>query len=293
MTVHSVPERDLGQAYAHCQAVCRAYDKDRYAAALFAPAERRPHLFALYAFNAEISRVRETVSDPLPGEMRFQWWRDLLKGGVEREPDGNPVAAALLATMHDNLLPIDPFLQLIEARTFDLYDDPMPAWLDLEGYCGETSSALIRLSAIILAKGGDMGCADCCGHAGVAFALTGILRAFPWHSARGQVYVPDEHLKAHGAGRDDIVHGRATPQVLTALAGARERVREHMTETRLRIAKIPGHLAPAFLPVCLVDPCLKAMEAPGYDPFRTAVSISPVTRLWRMWSQSRCAARAG
>ena len=35
-----------------------------------------------------------------------------------------------------------PFVDLVDARVFDLYDDPMPSLNDLEGYCGETSSSL-------------------------------------------------------------------------------------------------------------------------------------------------------
>ena len=47
-------------AYAHCEALVRASDKDRFVASLFAPTGTRPHLFALYAFNLEIARVGES-----------------------------------------------------------------------------------------------------------------------------------------------------------------------------------------------------------------------------------------
>ena len=40
----------------HCTALVREGDRDRYLATLFAPAEHRGALFALYAFNVEISR---------------------------------------------------------------------------------------------------------------------------------------------------------------------------------------------------------------------------------------------
>ena len=46
---------ELTSAYAHCDAFVREHDKDRYIAALFAPADKRPHLNALYALSAEIS----------------------------------------------------------------------------------------------------------------------------------------------------------------------------------------------------------------------------------------------
>ena len=49
----------MEQAFAHCEALVRAADRDRFLATLFAKRERRGALFALYAFNVEIARVRE------------------------------------------------------------------------------------------------------------------------------------------------------------------------------------------------------------------------------------------
>ena len=68
---------------------------------------------------------------------------------------GNPVAAALLHTIKAHGLPRTAFDNYCEARIFDLYDDPMPSRNDLEGYCGETASALIQLASLILD-------AECC-----------------------------------------------------------------------------------------------------------------------------------
>src|SRR3990170_5172296 len=80
----------------HCAALVREADRDRYLATLFAPAEHRPALFALYAFNAEIARVRDVAREPLPSEVRLQWWRDVLNGERPEEAWANPISAALL-----------------------------------------------------------------------------------------------------------------------------------------------------------------------------------------------------
>ena len=70
----------MPDAFAHCEALVRAADRERFLTALFAPADRRNALFALYAFNIEIARVREAVREPLAGEIRLQWWSDALRG---------------------------------------------------------------------------------------------------------------------------------------------------------------------------------------------------------------------
>lgn len=56
----------------------RDTDRDRYLACLLAPADKQRSLAALYAFNAEIARIRDLVHEPIPGEIRMQWWRDLI-----------------------------------------------------------------------------------------------------------------------------------------------------------------------------------------------------------------------
>lgn len=59
-------------AFAACEATVRRFDPDRYFSALFAPADKRPLLFALYAFNHELARVGEVVREPMMGEIRLQ-----------------------------------------------------------------------------------------------------------------------------------------------------------------------------------------------------------------------------
>jgi 15-cis-phytoene synthase len=281
----------LAAAYETCTQLVREGDPDRYFSTLFAPARARPHLMALYAFNQDIAQVRERVSDPLPGEVRLQWWRDLLEGDARGDAQAHPVAAALLDTAERFYLPRQALTNLIDARIFDLYDDPMPDLMTLEGYCGETSSALIRLACLVLAGGKDVGGADAAGHAGVAYAITGLLRAFPWHAARGQLFVPTHMLSAHGATREDVITGRGGPGVIRALADLRQVARKHLERTRAVRSTISPEIAPAFLATALVEPYLKAMEMPGYNPFQTRVDLPNWKKLWVLWRQAKAAMR--
>lgn len=272
---------------AYCANLVRQQDPDRYFASLFAPAERRPHLFALYAFNAEVARVPGSVSEPIPGEIRLTWWREVLEGQRREEASAHPVASAIRQTIAENRLPVNGFTRLIDARIFDLYDDPIPTVGDLEGYAGDTSSALIRLASIILAKGKDPGAPDAAGHAGVAYAVTGLLRALPFQASRGQVFIPAEVMARHGARREDILHGRSTPHVVAAIREMRDLARRHLETARARKGTIRREIDPAFLPVALCDLYLKAMERRGFDPFRTSADIPQWRRLSALWLSAR------
>lgn len=269
------------------EAVVRDYDPDRFLAARFVPDPPRRYLDALHAFSIEIARVRETVSDPMPGEIRLQWWRDALTGAGRGDVARHPVARATIDTVTRHRLPVAALVNLIEARVFDLYDDPMPTLNDLEGYCGETASALIQLGAIVLMGGEDPGAAEVAGHAGVAYGLTGLLRALPVHARRGQVYLPLDVLARHGVRRDDVVAGSATPQLLAALTELRARARHHLDRTRALIGTVPKPARPAFLPVALVEPHLRLMDRPDYAPFRRIVELPAWRRSILLWQAAR------
>src|ERR1700744_2340654 len=144
----SAPETAKDSA-AFCADLVRTHDFTRYISTLFVPAEQRRALLALYAFNVEISRVREQVSQPLPGEMRLQWWTDMLAGAGHGGIEGNPVAAELMLAIRNWRLPVERLSRLVDEHQFDLYNDPMPTMAALEGYVGDTSSALFSLAARI------------------------------------------------------------------------------------------------------------------------------------------------
>jgi hypothetical protein len=165
----SEPEAVLIEdAFAHCERLVRAADRDRFLTTLFAPAKHRGAFAALYAFNLEIARVREVVQQPAAGEIRLQWWSDVLDGAGRGETAAHPVAAALLATIARYRLPPERLKALIEARRFDLYDEPMRTLDDLEAYGQSASAGPIALAAHILAGGTDIDALS--RHAGLAHA---------------------------------------------------------------------------------------------------------------------------
>jgi phytoene synthase len=273
--------------YAFCEGLLRREDKDRWLASLFVPSESRRHIHALYAFSLEIARVREVVSEPLLGEIRLQWWRDALKAINAAEAKANPVAAALRDTIARFDLPIAPLLELICGRGRDLYGEPMQSVEVLEVYTRATCANLFRLAALILDGKEAPASLDAALHAGIAYGVTGLIRALPWDCARGQVFVPAAILQAHGASRDDFVAGHASEGVLAALADLHARARAHLNIFYATLLGLPDKSRPAFLPVCLCEPYLRLMEKPGYDPFKTVVELPQWKRQWILWRTAR------
>jgi phytoene synthase len=268
--------------YRHCEALVRAADKDRYLATLFAPADIRGALFALYGFNAEIASVRERAREPMPGEIRLQWWRDVLNGERAGEAAANPVAAAFLDAIARFSLPKQCLLDLIEAHSFDLYDDPMPTLAALEGCVRQTSGAVFDLAARI--AGAPAG--DATERAGLASGISALLRLFALHASRRQLFVPLELLQG-GTTPEDVFAGQSSPSLNNALSLLRTRAHDSFEAFEALLPQVPAAAMPAFLPVALVPGYLAAMERPGYDPFRSDPSVPQWRRQWVLWRSAR------
>jgi phytoene synthase len=273
-----------------CEAHVREVDKDRFLATLFAPKHARGPLHALYAFDAELKQVRDRITSPLPGEVRLQWWRDVLTGTEPGDAAANPIAAGLLQTIARFSLPVPTLLDLIDAHTFDLYDEPMATLAQLENYATATSASIIRLAARILNDGREPGQEAAARHAGMACIIMFLLQHLPLHSARGQRYVPDDVLARHRAMAADVGSGRATQQVRAAMAELRQVARRHMAALTDASVAVPSRLLPAFLPVALVPSALARMQRANADPFRPTI-IPQWRRQWTLWRAARHPAR--
>ena len=269
----------------YCAELVRAHDFTRYASTLFVPAALRRALLAIYAFNVEISRVREQVSQPLPGEMRLQWWADMLAGTGHGGVEGNPVAAELRLAIQNCSLPVERLSRLIDEHQFDLYNDPMPTMAALEGYINDTSSALFSLGAAIAGPPSD-DIEHLARHAGLAQGIAQVMRALPLDASRRQLFVPLQLLERHGSNMEEVFAGRETPKMRAALDQLIGEAGGHLKTAFALLENAPPQVRPVFLPLALVDLNLARMSRADSDPFTPHVA-SRFRTLWTLWRASR------
>jgi len=268
-----------------CADLVRTHDFVRYASTLFAPAAQRRALLAIYAFNAEISRVRDHISQPLPGEMRLQWWTDMLAGEGHGGIEGNPVAAELQLAIQDRHLPVERLSRLIDEHQFDLYNDPMPTMAALESYLNDTASALFSLGAGI--AGGQSGEIEhLARHAGLAQGMAQVMAALPRDASRRQLFVPLQLLQQHGSGMEEVFAGRQTAKLRAVLDQLVGDAQVHLKTAFALLASVPPQVRPVFLPLKLVARELMRMSRADSDPFAPHVA-SRLRTLWTLWRAAR------
>lgn len=239
----------------------RSHDWPRYIATQFAPEKKRADLLTLYAFDAEIERITRRASDPLPGEIRLQWWREVLQGERADEGKSHPLGMAMLDLIQDHRLPLDAFDRYFEAQTFTLYHDAFPDTVSLEAWCGETSSAQIQMAAVILDPPAANASAEAAGHGGVALAIAHILSHLPQTRARGQCFLPVDLLSACGLDREGFVAGEDKSAMARALKAMAELGLDHFTKFTALAPRLHKSVKPAFLPIHVAPLFLKRVAA--------------------------------
>lgn len=258
----------------------RRADPDRYFSALFAPADKRAALMALYAFNVEIARVANTVREPMMGEIRLEWWRETLAGARQGMPRNHDVARALTELFLATDLPAEPFEAMIAARGFDSSADTFADRAAVEAHCDATSGNLMRLAARILGVPDDKLARD----AGVAYALAGILRSLPHNAARHKSFLPQSLMQAVGLTKEQFFAGADRDKLKAIVAQMALWAGEHCKAAHA--IRVSRETLPAYLPAALVPMFLKRVTKRGSDPLRHVHEVPIHRRQLRLLSAS-------
>lgn len=211
----------------YCNHSVNQHDHNRYLISLFAKTSTMKRgLWALYAFNYEIAKTREIVTDTTLGLIRLVWWREALRmiynmpTEQKRNLDDHPLLPELAAAINEFNLPYELFDQILLGREFDL-EDVQPQTLDgLLTYLDNTNAPLITLTALIsgLELGKDIQQVDITALAR-ANGLAGLLRAIPYHAQHQIVMLPSEMVEKSAV-----------------IAGEREKLISHVKELHAQSA---------------------------------------------------------
>src|SRR6202047_3466328 len=262
-----VPERRSARTdrLSPVAAVVRRHDRDPYQTVLVAPAARREALFALYAFNYEIARVRESVTEPMLGQIRLQWWRENIAAAFEGGPvSHHPVVEALTGSIRELPMTRDHFDRLISARETDLDDRPPASLQTLEDYAEATSARLIYLALEVLGVH-NSAAGEAAHDVGIAYALAGLLRAMAVHARAVRRLVPSDIVERAGLSEQDYRALRSTPALRAAAAELAAAALRRLEAARVQPVQPPA--LPALLPAVIARRFLTRLKRAGYDAF--------------------------
>ncbi len=261
-----VPDRRSAKAerLSPVAALVQRHDRDRFQTVLFAPAARREALFALYAFNYEIARVRESVTQPMLGQIRLEWWRENIAAAFEDRPVRHHIVVEpLTVVIREVAVTRAHFDRLIDARETDFEEDPPSSLATLEDYADATSARLVYLALEILGLRDPVARAAAF-HVGIAHGLAGLLRAMPFRARAGRCFIPAEIAARTGLDQEDYRALRSTPA----------------------FESTPRSALPALLPAIVAQRSLTRLKRAGYDPFDRVLLAPDPLQSWRLAAAS-------
>ena len=242
---------------------------------------------ALYAFNLEVARTAEIVSEHLLGEIRLQWWREAVDGLFAGKPRRHYVLDLLAGPVAEGLLQRHRFDRIIDTRAFDLDPRPPANLAALESYLEGTSSSLIALALDILgerAANREQLATSC----GLAYGLIGIIRAVPFHGRQGRHYLPADMAAEAGLAQSEQSLLRSTVPLRDVARILANRAREHLRQAESLAGSVGKQSLAAILPLTLARGYLRRLVAAGYDPFDESVQRRLPGAAWALaWARLR------
>jgi phytoene synthase len=195
-------------------------------------------------------------------------------------PRRHEVVEPLATAIQRHRLPIEAFLELIEAREQDLDGEPPADLAQLTRYAEATSGTLVRIALAVLGKAGPA--TEPAGRdVGIAYALAGLIRAIPFHARMKRLYLPVPLLEAHRVDRGEVFELRSSPGLRDAVRELADLAGSHLDRAR-DLGPVPRRALPALLPATLAELYLRRIAKLGYEVFDPALAEPPPLALWRM-----------
>ena len=266
----------------YCRELVRRQDKDRYLCTLFAHRRDRQGLFALFAFNYELGRIREAVSEEILAEIRFQWWQDAIEGIYGGTTRDHPVVVALARMVERSTPPVSLFLDLITARREGMIGDGFASLAQLEAYAESRDGKLHEIGVYAVGQGGSSEVRTAGRHAGTAWAITGLLRSTRHLAARGRTIVPREDLIAADVSPRSAL-GPEWPASLSPIIGRiAESARHHIDAVAAGNRLFHPRALPLILPATLARDYLDRLRRAAFDPLVADFSAGAMIRLFKL-----------
>lgn len=220
----------------YCIEHVKKYDKENYLAALCIEDYRsRRAVFALRAFNVELSLIRDSTTNSDRAKLRFHFWSKLVDEIIRRydETESNmdklnayynytPIAKELLDLFH--LIDIDRKIKtclrdLIGSRVSGkvLGYKPFEDTKELELYCSKSNGSLYHLSVEFAFRLHNVfhtlfdirpGITASMENLGIAHGLSNVIRGIPYNSTKNCCYIPKDLLEEHHLTTKDFTNNK-------------------------------------------------------------------------------------
>ncbi|KAK0221836.1 isoprenoid synthase domain-containing protein [Armillaria fumosa] len=286
----STLEAGIEQPDQYCADLVRKNDYESFLVSPFYPPELRPAYFALKAFSVDLATVQDTVSNPMIGQLRMQFWRDAIKSFSDGSPPRHPIALALYDACQRTHLPAYHLKRIIDARDAELYSSDHLTTDSLTAHAEATSSTLLYLLLSLFSASSSSTLSHAASHLGISQTFATLLRALPFHAANGRMIIPAELTAKHGVVQEDVFRkGADAPGIEDAVFELATLANDHLQTARSMFkedgfeGKVPRAVMPVFMAGVSVASNLTRLEKANFNAFEPGLQLRDWKLPWRVW----------
>jgi 15-cis-phytoene synthase len=256
----------------------------RYFSLLYAPADRRDQLCALYVIDAELRESAQGANHDV-AHTRLQWWR----AEVDRLVNGSPQHPATRLLNDSQVADRASFAKLHEAvvaADMDLARMTYSNMRELRAYCSRSGGAIQELMAAQLAAPSPLEetLRATANRIGIGVRQSEILRDLRRDACDGRVYLPQDRLNDHTVTLEDLRAREVAPRLKAALSEFRDAVQE---ELRTALTSASATLRPLLVLGALHRRLLDRIAARNFDVATSRIDLGPIEKPWTAWRAAR------
>ncbi|MCG9891988.1 MAG: phytoene synthase [Thermosynechococcaceae cyanobacterium MS004] len=291
---YTMPQSSLAQSYELCRQATAFYSKTFYLGTLLMTEQKRRGIWAIYMW---CRRTDELVDGPRAATTTPETL-DAWESSLEALFDGKPTDdydVALVDTIEQYNLDIQPFRDMIEGQRMDLYRSRYETFEELKLYCYRVAGTVGLMSAQIMgleffsdrlqapwvdpyAKK-DSDPIEQAIALGIANQLTNILRDVGEDARRGRIYLPQEDLRLFNYTEADLIKGIVDDRWRALMKFQIERARKffEISEGGIRALERDARW-PVWSALVLYRQILDVVERNRYDVFTKRAYVPGVRK---------------
>ena len=268
-----------------CGQLVQQYDRDRYLCALFTDTIRREALFSIYAFYYEISRIKFRVTDPLLGQIRFQWWRESIDKVLEGRIERHEIIIGLDAAIRNYKLHRILFFDLIDIWESGLTGFRFTTIKELIDFCLETDGKLGDIALEIL-NAKNIETYQAARNISVALGLMTLLRNSNSLVYKKAIMFPVEIWEKHTIIESKFLKNEFHDGLRDAVKDLGLLIKEFLNLAR-NLTNVEYKIAsPILLQGPLIGVYLKELEHADWNIFHESLNSRPRLQAWHLLAAS-------
>jgi phytoene synthase len=251
----------------------------RYFSVLYAPAEKRDALLALYVVDAEIRESAQSANHDV-AHTRLQWWRQ----EIDRLVNGNPQHPATRVLSSGERRQFSKLHELIAAADMDLARMTYLNMRELRAYCSRSGGAIQELIAAQLAPGLDDAARTAANRIGAGVRQTEILRDLRQDAYDGRVYLPLDELDRRQIEHERLRAKEIDPPLKEMLIAFRSETAAGLKEAQAAIPReLRASLRPLLVLAHLHERLLDRIARKDYDVASERIELGPFEKTFAAW----------